>query len=585
LKIKKPSAYKQGLFYFYNIYSLRHFDRPLFFVINSENQQLMSKKTFQGIDILLVQPPIRDFYLTAKRTIPYGLVSIASSLIRNGFSVYVFDALATAKARSENPPPELSYLNEFYGKPDCSPFCLFHQYQYFGYHVEYIARVVKESKARIVGISSLFTAYSKEALEVAHIVKRALPECSLVMGGHHPTIMPEKVMECEHVDYLLRGEGELSFPILAQTLKEKKNLEKVPGIVFRKYDGTLFISSPAIVEDPGQFPIPAMDMVKSSYYQRNKKPAMVVVSSRGCPMKCTYCCLANSPITYRRRKVSSVLDEIDVAVKKYNTGIIDFEDENISLDQKWFQYLLKEIIKRYGEKKLELRAMNGLFPPSLNENTIKLMKYAGFKTLNLSIGSTSSEQLKKFKRPDMLGSLEQILLNSKKYGLDSVCYLIAGAPGQRAEDSLSDLIYLAKKPVVIGSSIFYPAPGSVDYEYLRKEDLLPPHLSMLRSSAIPISDTTSRIEAITLLRLSRIVNFMKLIIKKGEKIPDPSDCGNIKMISISDRMIMGRQLLSWFLFDSLIRGITPQGEIFTHHISTSLATQFIVKIGDINLIQ
>jgi anaerobic magnesium-protoporphyrin IX monomethyl ester cyclase len=545
----------------------------------------MHKKNFPGIDVLLVQPPIRDFYMTAKRTIPYGLISIASSLIQNGFSVDVFDALATAKARPESPPPELSYLQEYYGKPDCSPFCLFHQYKYFGYHVEYIEKVVKESRARVVGISSLFTAYSKEALEVAHIVKKALPECSLVMGGHHPTIMPEKVMECGYVDYLLRGEGELSFPILVQTLKDKKNLEKVPGIVFRKDDGSLFISSPVIVEDPDQLTIPAMDMVKSTYYQRDKKPSMVVVSSRGCPMKCTYCCLANSSITYRRRKISSVLDEIDIAVQKYSVGLIDFEDENISLDRKWFQYLLEEIIKKYNGKKLELRAMNGLFPPSLDENTIKLMKDAGFKTLNLSIGTTSSEQLKKFKRPDMLEKLEHVLLNAEKWGLNSVCYLIVGAPGQKAEDSLSDLIYLAKKPVVIGLSIFYPAPGSADYDYLRKENLLPQHFSMLRSSAIPISGTTSRVEAVTLLRLSRIVNFMKFIINKGEKIPSPTEYGDVKKMSISDRMIMGRQLLSWFLFDGFIRGITPEGEIFTHHISRSLTKRFIEKIDDINMIQ
>ena len=50
-------------------------------------------------DILLIQPPIRDFYLTAKRTIPYGLTCIAAALIENGFSVEILDALATSKAR------------------------------------------------------------------------------------------------------------------------------------------------------------------------------------------------------------------------------------------------------------------------------------------------------------------------------------------------------------------------------------------------------------------------------------------------------------------------------------------------------
>jgi radical SAM superfamily enzyme YgiQ (UPF0313 family) len=545
----------------------------------------MPIKSSQGIDVLLLQPPIRDYYLTAKRTIPYGLISIAASLIQNGFTVQVFDALAIAKARNEKRPPELSYLIEFYGKPDCSPFCLFHQFQYFGYHFEHIAKVVNESKARVVGISSLFTAYSKEALEVANIVKKELPECVIVLGGHHPTVMPEKVMKCKHVDYIIRGEGELAFPVFLRALKKNENLEKVPGIVFRKNDGTLFINSPAIVEDPDQFPIPALDMVKSTYYQRGKKPAIVVVSSRGCPLKCTYCCLANSPITYRRRKVSSVLDEIDIAFKKQKKGLIDFEDENISLDRKWFKHLLGEIIKRYGKGKLELRAMNGLFPPSLDEDTIKLMKTAGFKTLNLSVGSTSSEQLKKFNRPDMIESLEQVLFYAQKYALKSVCYLIAGAPGQKAEDSLSDLIYLARKPVVIGLSIFYPSPGSADYIYLEKKGLLPEHFSMLRSSAIPVSDTTSRIEAITLLRLSRIINFMKLIINNGEKIPEPAIYNNIKMLNISDRIMIGHQLLSWFLSDGLIRGITPQGEVFIHNVSTVLTRQFIDKIDNVKLIQ
>ncbi len=545
----------------------------------------MPTKSSQGIDVLLLQPPIRDYYLTAKRTIPYGLISIAASLIQNGFTVQVFDALATAKARNENRPPELSYLIEFYGKPDCSPFCLFHQFQYFGYHFEHIAKVVNESKARVVGISSLFTAYSKEALEVARIVKKELPECVIVLGGHHPTVMPENVMKCKHVDYIIRGEGELAFPVFLRALNKNENLEKVPGIVFRKNDGTLFINSPAIVEDPDQFPIPAMDMMKSTYYQRGKKPAIVVVSSRGCPLKCTYCCLANSPFTYRRRKVSSVLDEIDIAFKKQKKGLIDFEDENISLDRKWFKHLLGEIIKRYGEGKLELRAMNGLFPPSLDEDTIKLMKTAGFNTLNLSVGSMSSEQLKKFNRPDMSKSLEQVLFYAQKYALKSVCYLIAGAPGQKAEDSLSDLIYLARKPVVIGLSIFYPSPGSADYIYLEKKGLLPEHFSMLRSSAIPVSDTTSRIEAITLLRLSRIINFMKLIINNGEKIPEPAIYNNIKMLNISDRIMIGHQLLSWFLSDGLIRGITPQGEVFIHNVSTVLTRQFIDKIGNVKLIQ
>ena len=71
-------------------------------------------------DILLIQPPIRDFYLTAKRTIPYGLACIASTLIKNGFSVEILDALATSKSRACELPPEMDYLRRYYPRPDRS---------------------------------------------------------------------------------------------------------------------------------------------------------------------------------------------------------------------------------------------------------------------------------------------------------------------------------------------------------------------------------------------------------------------------------------------------------------------------------
>ncbi|MCK5350126.1 MAG: radical SAM protein, partial [Desulfobacula sp.] len=68
--------------------------------------------------IILVQPPIQDFYLTKKRTIPYGLASIAASLIDNGFDVEILDCLASQKSKKIELPMEFSFLKPFYGKND-----------------------------------------------------------------------------------------------------------------------------------------------------------------------------------------------------------------------------------------------------------------------------------------------------------------------------------------------------------------------------------------------------------------------------------------------------------------------------------
>ncbi len=523
--------------------------------------------------VLLVQPHVRDFYLTAKRTIPYGLLSIAASLLEAGFKVRLFDALATGKSRSEKTPPELAYLDRFYGKPDISPFALFHGFKRYGYSLQQLAKVAKESKASVAGISSLFTAYSDEALEAAVTVKRSLPECVVVMGGHHPTEFSEKVMECSAVDYVIRGEGEESFPLLIEKLRENGNPRSVPGIVVRNENGSLFADAPAVVADAEKLPFPAVDLLKKKWYGRRGKGSVVVVASRGCPMKCSYCSFANSRFPYRRRSVGRVMNEIDLAVKNLNAGFIDFEDENISFDRDWFQDLMKAISSKYGDK-VELRAMNGLYPPTLDERTIISMKNAGFKTLNLSAGSSSAEQLKKFGRRDVTKCLDKVMEHAKRNGLETVCYMIAGAYGQTAESSLSDLAYLAKSPALAGLSIFYPAPGSIDCEELGKKGLLPDRLSMWRSSALPCPGPATRLEAATLLRLARIVNFIKNIEIRGEQVSKPNTLERT-VFRGPDRIEIGRKLLSMFFQDGKIRGVTPGGEIYEHETSRDLTNSFL----------
>ena len=65
---------------------------------------------FNPSKVILVQPPIEDFYLTKKRTIPYGLASIAASILEKGFCVEILDALATNKSKTIPYPEEFSRL-------------------------------------------------------------------------------------------------------------------------------------------------------------------------------------------------------------------------------------------------------------------------------------------------------------------------------------------------------------------------------------------------------------------------------------------------------------------------------------------
>lgn len=534
-------------------------------------------------DILLIQPPIRDFYLTSKRTVPYGLSCIASSLIEAGFSVKIFDALATSKSHKLELPPGMSYLDEFYGKEDISPFALFHTFKHFGYSFEHIGKVAAESGAFLVGISSLFTPYADCALKAAESVKAFNPSCKTVLGGHHPTALPHSVMENRAVDYVLRGEGEVSMHLLARALREKKSLDSIPGLVFRENDGNVKVSDPAMMQDLDKYPLSATGLIKNSFYMRGKLASAVVSASRGCPMKCSYCSVgASSFLKYRRRSLAFVLEEMRQLITLYNTRFIDFEDENLALDRKWFITLLKEIISRFGNKEIELRAMNGLFPSSLDEEMVSLMKEAGFKALNLSLGSFSAVQLQRFNRPDVRESFDKALFFAEKYHLQAVGYIIAGAPYQSPEDSISDLICLAERRVLAGVSIFYPSPGSPDYDLCNEHEIIVKDYSLMRSTAFPVSHTTGRKQAATILRLGRIVNFMKYLTDNKHTMPEPSICLK-KNISSTDRIEKGIKLLMMFLHDGKIRGINRRGEIYEHTICEETARKFLERLKQIKI--
>jgi radical SAM superfamily enzyme YgiQ (UPF0313 family) len=422
-----------------------------------------------------------------------------------------------------------------------------------------------------------------QAVQTAEVVKAYHPDCKIVLGGHHPTALPQSVMASKAVDFVLRGEGEVSMPQLARTLSEDGRLDTVPGIVFRQNDGTLHINEPVQMPDPDDFPLPAVHLVNRQFYRRKQGDSMVVVAGRGCPMRCTYCSVGDqSFLEHRKRRVESVVREIEQAVDQSDIGFIDFEDENLSLGRRGFLELLSAIQSRFGSGRFELRAMNGLYPPSLDEEVIREMKAAGFKTLNLSLGSTSGEQLQRFNRPDVRDAFNRALTLAEEFGLNAVGYIICAAPFQRATDSISDLLYLAQRRVLAGASIFYPAPGSRDFDLCEDHGLLPAGFACLRSSALPLSHTTTRKEAVTILRLARILNFIKSLLDRKMPLPDASSAP-IMAADPADRLNTGKRIVSRFLADGRVYGVTPRGDAFEHDVSKKLTRQFLAGLASIKI--
>jgi hypothetical protein len=211
------------------------------------------------------------------------------------------------------------------------------------------------------------------------------------------------------------------------------------------------------------------------------------------------------------------------------------------------------------------------------------MRTAGFRELNLSLGTSDPGQARRFRRPAIADAFDRALAWAARMDMTAVGYLIVGAPGQSPLTSLDDLLFMASRRVLVGLSVFYPAPDSLDFKSCDAARLLPDSPLAWRSTALPIDNTTQRTESLTLLRLGRLLNFMKQCADNQDKcsFPEPSSYNRCRLTG--SRTEIGRKLVSWFLADGILRGVDPNGQVFVHTTSAWMTRSFWEKLRTLPL--
>jgi tRNA A37 methylthiotransferase MiaB len=468
--------------------------------------------------ILLIQPPIRDFYRTSMRTQPIGLAYLAASLIAQGHSVEILDC-QTENRRSIPLPPELAYLKDYYPFDDRSPFKLYSGYYHFGMGWDEIGRRVEASRADVFGISSSFTPYHGEAMKIARIVKQEDNSRIVVMGGAHVSCDPYGVLESPLVDYCVLGEGERRLPLLLEQL-EKGGIKKIEGIdgIGYRVEGRVRINPlETFVQDLDDLPHPARGLLDLDRYRIKRQRATMLITSRGCPHGCAYCSTHLVMGTaFRKRSPEDIIREMRECRGRFGITAFDIEDDNFTFDKVRAKSLLGLVVDTFGQGGLRLSAMNGVSFASLDGELIRLMKQAGFSEVNLSLVSVDPTIKEGMQRPGGMVGFDEIAAEATRIGLNVVAYAILGMPGQTVAEMVNTLIYLMGRRVLIGPSVYYPTAGTPLFQRCRQGGLLPPSISQWRSSALPIETAAfSRLDIATLFRLARVINFLKGRMDKG----------------------------------------------------------------------
>lgn len=319
-------------------------------------------------------------------------------------------------------------------------------------------------KPYIFGLSCL-TAHVVRSYQLAEMIKAEFPDSIVVAGGLHPTILPEEVLNTGYIDYVVRGEGEEVLLQLHNALRGTSDPARLRGISFKR-DGQ-------IIHNPDAPLIPNLDDIPMFPYELFNHPKYdmgFIISSRGCPYKCTYCSQRiMTGTTYRYKSIERIIEELDTLIKRFGQDQIAFFDDNFCVQRSRVVNLCNAIIEAGLDKKcaffVQTRADN--FTPDI----VPIMAKAGFKAVGFGL-ETGVNRLAEIigKGETVEQHLEAVEL-AKKHGMETSLFMIFGLPTETKEDrETSSRVVQSANVEASKYNNLIPYPGTPMFDSVKNGD-------------------------------------------------------------------------------------------------------------------
>ena len=395
--------------------------------------------------ILLISP-----LLTPQRTpevYNIGLGYIAASLLEDGHNVNVLDI------QGHKYPPQK------------------------------VIEEIKNTECDVIGIGTLITGY-KYVEWLVREIRNLKPKVKIWIGNSVASPIPEIILNNMAIDVVVAGEGEITVKELAIATEKGEDLQKVKGIYF-KQDGKI-IKTPEreLIPDIDAIPFPAWHLFPQEIYLKTRtgfmpSPRAFVITTRGCPYRCTYCYHPFQNQRVRFHSAERIIEEVKLLKSRYQVKSILFGDDLFTVN-KMRVYRICDLLEK---ERLNIKWMSSSRVDSIDEDMLKRMKSAGCLCLGFGIESGSQTILDNIKKQTTVEKSKRAIQLCKKVGIHPACSFMIGNVGETRETVLETVSFVKEIDLEPPIGFFFatPYPGTELYDYAEKEGKIPDEISLFES--------------------------------------------------------------------------------------------------------
>ena len=323
----------------------------------------------------------------------------------------------------------------------------------------------------VVGVSMMSVDYNP-AMECLAVVREVLPHAITVVGGAHPTIMPDEVKDSTLIDHVFLGEAEITFPDFLERCQRGEPSERVISPVQPDLDAIPFADHELFLQEWRKWGY-QQDSPEAPFVAELPPPFVTIIAGRGCIYNCSYCQPAERHIfgrRVRRRSVANVMAELRELHQRYSFNSLMFHDDCLTEDREWVIAFCQAYREAGFRQPFFCQSRADIIVK--NEDMVRLMAEAGLRGYLIGFESGSDRVLRFIRKGTKRAQNLEAARICRRYGIAIWANYMLGLTTETKEEVMETVSMLKEIDPDYYSPAFYtPHPGSDLYTYCQENDL------------------------------------------------------------------------------------------------------------------